>query len=242
MNSLDKLKAYRRQVSEQTASQFAALLRLYDEGVSLLVDASGILESKNRVTDHHTADGASQAAAWRFLSTLPSSAIWCCETAIGGDYGIAKNILRLVLEETVKLAYYVSFPDRALKQVTLDSDKDEVNLGDMLRQLEFEHRSGLMRLWSDLSTYYVHANLNLPPELIYHEKGGAVLIGGGPRLDPGLFEPIMHQLLILITNALKYILIRFPSVAEDNAWLARFEKYVPAVAEALPNSNATTWE
>ena len=242
MSSLDNIKAYRLRVMELTTTRFANFLVLFDEGVSLLIDASAILEATHKTTDHHTAKGASEAAAWRFLSTLPTSATWCFETALSGDYGIAKNIIRLTLEETVKLAYYITFPDKALRQVTLDRDKDEVDIADMLKSLEFEHRSGLIRLHGDLSTFYSHANLNLPTELIYQEQETRVLIGGGPRFDPDLFEPIVQQLLILVANALKYILIRFPSVSQNTAWLAQFEKYLPTVAEALPNSEEASSE
>uniref|UniRef100_A0A832H0P1 Uncharacterized protein n=1 Tax=Oscillatoriales cyanobacterium SpSt-402 TaxID=2282168 RepID=A0A832H0P1_9CYAN len=234
MSSFDNLKTQRRQIEKQTTKQFGKYLRLFDDGISLLIDATEILESTDKLTNHRTVEGASKTAAWRFLSTLPSSAIWCCETALGGDYGIAKNILRLTLEEAVKLAYYVTFPEQALRQVTQGRDKDDVDLAEMLRQLDLEHKKSLIRLHGELSAFYSHANLNLPAEMVFYEQGGRITIGGGPRFSPDLFEVIVQQLLILMTNALKYVVIRFPGLAENSVWAKRFEAYFPTVAEALP--------
>jgi len=201
MNNLDKLKSLRQKFYRDTISDFGKSLQLFYEGVSLLMDASDILVLTEKVSDHHTVDGASKTAAWRFVSTLPTSLYWCCEIAMSGDYGIAKNILRLSLEEFVKLAYYSTFPDKALKQVVRGRDSDEIDLGDMLKQLEFEHRSGILRLHGDLSAFYSHANLNLPHELVFKEHE-EIQIGGGPRFSPDLFEPIIQQLIIIVANLL----------------------------------------
>lgn len=235
MNSSETLWTLRRQISKRTTEKFAGLIAVFDDAISLLIDANAILEGLYSVTDHHTAEGASQTAAWRFLSTLPTSIGWCYFAALSGDYSISKNLLRLTLEEAVKLAYYVTFPDKALRQILRDSDKDKTNIKNMLKDLGNEQRSGLMRLHGELSAFYSHANLNLPPELIFKEPDGRIVIGGGPRFEPDLFEPIVHQLLILTANALKDILIGFPRLAEDGTWLARFEKIVPAMAAAIPD-------
>lgn len=235
MSSFEDLNILRRQIHEQTIRQFGKYLQFFNDGISLLIDASEILESTDKTTDHHTSEGASKTAAWRFLSTLPSSSIWCCEIALSGDYSIAKNILRLTLEETVKLAYYVNFPEKALRQITQDRDKDEVDLAEMLRHLDFEHQKDLIRLHGDLSAFYSHANLNLPTEMVFHEEDSRIRIGGGPRFSPDIFEAIIQQLLILVANALKYIVIRFSGLIEDSTWMKRFENYVTTVAEVLPD-------
>ncbi len=86
MSSLDNIKTFRRKIAEETTAQFSDLILLFDEGILLLIDASEILEASHKMADHHNAEGASEAAAWRFLSTLPSSATWCFETALSGDY------------------------------------------------------------------------------------------------------------------------------------------------------------
>jgi len=234
MNNLDKLKSLRQKFYRDTISDFGKSLQLFYEGVSLLMDASDILVLTEKVSDHHTVDGASKTAAWRFVSTLPTSLYWCCEIAMSGDYGIAKNILRLSLEEFVKLAYYSTFPDKALKQVVRGRDSDEIDLGDMLKQLEFEHRSGILRLHGDLSAFYSHANLNLPHELVFKEHE-EIQIGGGPRFSPDLFEPIIQQLIIIVANSIKYVVIRFPYLMDDKPWMNRFEKFVPKAADVLPD-------
>jgi hypothetical protein len=235
MNNLDNLKSLRQKIYRDTTSHFGKYLRLFYEGISLFLDASDILVSTEKVSDHHTMEGASKTAAWRFISTLPTSLFWCCEIAISGDYGIAKNILRLSLEEFVKLAYYVTFPDKALKQVIRDRDNDEADLGDMLKQLDFEHRQNLMRLHGDLSAFYSHANLNLPQELVFHEPEKQIQIGGGPRFSSDLFEPIIQQLIIIVANSIKYIVIRFPYLADNKTWMNRFEEFVPKAADVLPD-------
>lgn len=198
MSSFDDIKKLRFRIYQETIRRLDKYLRLVRDGTSLLIDASEILESEEKSADHRTAEGASKTAAWRFLSTLPTSSFWCCEIAMSGDYGIAKNILRLTLEELVKLAYYVTFPDKALRRVAQDRDSDEVNLADMLHQMDFKQRDGLMRLHGELSAFYSHANLNLPQELVFHELDNSIRIGGGPRFSPNIFEPIIQQLLIII--------------------------------------------
>lgn len=105
----------------------------------------------------------------------------------------------------------------------------------MLKELGNEKRTGVMRLHGDLSAFYSHANLNLPPELIYKEPDGRIVIGGGPRFDLDLFEPIVHQLLILIANALKDALLGFPKLAEHGEWSARFKETVSAMAAVIPD-------
>lgn len=235
MNSSDTLWALRRQISMQTAEKFVELIAVFDDALSLLIDTNAILEGLYKITDHHTSEGASQSAAWRFLSTLPTSIDWCYFAALNGDYGISKNLLRLTLEEAVKLAYYVTFPDKALRQILRGGDNDETNIGNMLKALDSERRSGLMRLHGELSAFYSHANLNLPPELIFKESDGRTVIGGGPRFAPDLFEPIVHQLLILAVNVLRDISIGFPRLTEDSNWLAKFEKIIPAMAAAIPD-------
>ncbi|MBM3152135.1 MAG: hypothetical protein FJZ96_08035 [Chloroflexi bacterium] len=235
MNNLAKLKSLRQKIYQDTTSNFGEHLQLFYEGNSLLLDASDILVSTEKVSDHHTADGASKTATWRFVSTLPTSLYWCCEIAVSGDYGIAKNILRLSLEEFVKLAYYSTFPDKALRQVVRDRDSDEIDLGDMLKQLELEHRSGILRLYGDLSAFYSHANFNLPRELVFEEPEKQIQIGGGPRFSPDLFEPIIQQLIIIVANSIKYVVIRFPYLIDDKVWMGRFEEFVPKAADVLPD-------
>ena len=97
MNDLNSLRSQRRQIAEQTAKQCSDLIKLFEEGMSLLIDASEILEAREKNINRNTVEGASKTAAWRFLSTLPTSASWSFETALSGDYIIAKNILRLTL-------------------------------------------------------------------------------------------------------------------------------------------------
>lgn len=114
-NSSVDLWTIRQRIAQRTTEGYADLVVVVDSAISFLIDTVATLEGFYKVTEHHTAEGASQAASWRFLSTLPTSVSWCYYIALRGDYGIAKNLLRLSLEEAVKLSYYVAFPDRASK-------------------------------------------------------------------------------------------------------------------------------
>ena len=73
MNNLDKLKSLRQKIYQDTTSNFGKHLQLFYEGTSLLLDASDILVSTEKVSDHHTADGASKTAAWRSCCTTVSA-------------------------------------------------------------------------------------------------------------------------------------------------------------------------
>ncbi len=235
MNNLDTLRVLRQTIYKDTSKYFENYLEVFHTGMSLVLDASDMLVEKEKESDHRTSDGASKLAAWRFISTMPTSVIWCNETALCGDYGIAKNILRLSLEEFVKLVYYVTFPDKALRQVNHDRDKDEVDLASMLKQLDFEGRQGLLKLHGDLSAFYSHANLNLPQEMVYHIHDEQIQLGGGPRFAPELFEPIIQQLIIIVANTIKYMVIRFPYILDTEEWRVRFEEFVPKAASMLPD-------
>lgn len=235
MNNLETLLAYRQKIHKDTLHLFGDQLDLFNMGISLLLDASDMLVETEKETDHNTGDGASKTAAWRFISTLPASLLWCSETALSGDYGIAKNILRLSLEEFVKMSYYTTFPEKALRQVTRDRDKDEIDLAEMLKQLDLENRQDILKLHGDLSAFYAHANLNLPQELVYRGLENQIQIGGGPRFTPEFFEPIIQQLIIIVANTIKCLVIRFPYVAENEKWMVRFAVFVPKAADALPD-------
>jgi hypothetical protein len=235
MNNLEKLDFLRQKYYQDTIKEFEKQLKVFNEGTLLLMDASDILVDTVEAPDIHTSEGASKIAAWRFLSTLPTSLFWCCDIALKGDYGISKNILRLCLEELVKLAYYVAFPNRALRQVVHEKDSDETDLGEMLMQLDFDKRQDIMKSYGDLSSFYSHANLNLPPEMVYDEPKKGIQIGGGPRYRPDLFEPIIQQLIIFIANSIKVIVIRFPHLLEDKAWKNRFEEFVLKAVDVLPD-------
>jgi hypothetical protein len=233
MNNLDKIKNSEKQIAEQTTKQFPAIMQLFDEGISLLVDATTILEDSSKAINQHTQDGASQTAAWRFLSTLPISANYSFQIALAGNYLVAKHILRLALEETIKLGYYVSFPEQALQQIVRDSDNDHVNLSRMLQQLDPENRLELIKLHAHLSKAYSHANLNLPPELLFTADGKPIYISGGPCFLPDVFKAIAQQLLILVANALKFILKRFPILFENAIWTARALAFIKSILESM---------
>ncbi len=235
MNNLDNLKTSRQQIYRDTMHQFGKQLHLFQEGCLLLMDASDILVDTEKKADHHTAEGASKSAAWRFISTLHTSLFWCCETALNGDYAISKNILRLSLEEMIKLEYYVAFPDMALKQVEQDSDKDEVNLAQMLRELDFEDRQNLLKVYGNLSALYAHANFNLPPELVFHELDNQTRIGGGPRFSPDFFDPIIHHLIAIVANSLRCVVIRFPYLADNQTWMNQLENFGARVTGIYPD-------
>ena len=235
MNNLDKLAYLRQKYYRDSKNQFSVYLNTFYDGLSLFIDASDLLVETEKVSNHHTVEGASKTAAWRFISTLPTSLFWCCEISLSGDYAIAKNILRLTLEEFVKLAYYVTFPEKALRQVAHGSEKDEVDLNNMLKEMDFEHRKNLMRLHGELSIYYSHANYNLPQELIFQESGKRPQIGGGPHYSSDLFEPIIQQLIIIIANSIKYMVNRFPYLLENETWLKRFEGFVTNADNILPD-------
>ncbi len=235
MNNLETLDTLRQKYYQDTIKQFGGQLQVFNEGVLLLMDAGDILVDTEKAPDIHKSEGASKFAAWRFLSTLPTSLFWSCDIALKGDYGISKNILRLSLEELVKLAYFVTFPDRALRQVVHERDSDETDLAEMLQQLDFDKRQELMKLYGDLSSFYSHANLNLPQELVYDKPEKGIQIGGGPRYRPDLFEPIIQQLIIIVANSIKFIVIRFPHLLNDMTWKNRFEEFVPKAADVLPD-------
>lgn len=232
MNNLDKIKRSEKQIAEQTTKQFPVILQLFDDGISLLVDATAILEGSSKAINHHTQDGASQTAAWRFLSTLPISANCSFQIALAGNYLVAKHILRLALEETVKLGYYVTFPEQALQQIVRDSDNDHISLGRMLQQLDPQNQRGFIKLHGYLSTGYSHANLNLPPELLSTADGKPIYISGGPCFLPDVFEPIAQQLLILVANAVKFTLKRFPILFENANWTARALAFIKSILES----------
>lgn len=105
----------------------------------------------------------------------------------------------------------------------------------MLKQLDFDKRQDLTKLYGDLSSFYSHANLNVPQELVYDEPEKGIQIGGGPRYRPDLFEPIIQQLIIIVANSIKFIVIRFPHLLNDMTWKNRFEEFVPKAADVLPD-------
>jgi hypothetical protein len=234
LNSTSQIAQYRRGIYEKTVSEFPRYVQLHNEAIALLIDASGILEKLGMGANHDTAEGASKSAAFRFMSSIPTTAHWIIESARSGDYGISKSLLRLLLEESVKLAFYVQFPIEALKQVVRDRDTDDVDLSDMLDRLNIEKKAGVLRLHGQLSALYVHANLNLPTELLDKQADGKIFLVGGPRYRADLFEPIAQQILILLVNTIKSILQRFPEVGEDTAWSVRLGAILPHIIEVLP--------
>ena len=135
MNSLPIIREPRKLIKSQTIDQFTQLITLFEIGISLLVDCTNILKDEGSSLSLETAEGASKYATWRFLSTLPISIVWCFDIAQNGDYLISKNLLRLSIEESIKLAYYATHPGQALRQIVQDRDSDEVNLSYMIEEL-----------------------------------------------------------------------------------------------------------
>lgn len=230
MNNLDKIKAHRKQIRIQTTQQFEELIALFNSGIILLIDSSNIFAVDDIIQDRSTAQGASETATWRFLSTLPTSVLRSFEAALEGDISIAKSILRLSLEEAIKLAYYVEFPEKALQQITEDRDRDSVGFSDILDKLEFKEGKKLKKLHGVLSNLYLHANLNIPSELL-HEENGIKYLAGGPIYLPDQFEAIVNQLLVIIAIAMKYIYKRFPKI--DLKWVGRLLEFLAKVDKVV---------
>jgi hypothetical protein len=235
MFHLNIIRKPRQEIYNKSKQQFAEIIELLENGIDLVVKCTEILQPEGDVTDRNTPDGASKFAVWRFVSTLPISATWCLDTALCGDYSISKNILRLSLEETIKLSYYSAFPDSALKQITRSRNNDEISIPKMLDQLELDHRKGILSLYGDISNFYSHANLNLPSELVYDE-GGKISIGGGSRFIPSTFEAIVFQLIILIGNALKFVTFRYEILLKNDDWMKTFRFFLEE-GDKLVNSN-----
>lgn len=235
MDSYETLRVHRNAISRETSNRFPKHLAALAQAVNLLIDATEVIQRSEQRADHHTPEGASKFAVWRFLSAIPSAASLCIEAASAGDYFEAKTLLRLILEEAVKLAYYAEHPDDALRQVERSRDKDDIGLSLVVAQVAKDRGSGLMRLHGYLSAYYSHANVNIPPELIYLDDPQHPQIGGGPRFAPDLFEPIAQQLLLLVANALHAATKRFPSLDEDPRWSASFGSFTMSAASLMPD-------
>ena len=225
MSVLKGIREVRGVIANQTISHFPELVRLVETGIELLRESNWLVKPRDGSVNLKTSEGASKVAVWRFLSTLPISTTWCLDIALCGDYLISKNILRLALEESIKLIYYSAFPEHALKQIARSRSKDVITIPQMLKRIELAQEKGLLELYGNLSNFYAHANLNLPPELIYEEEG-KVLIGGGSRFLPAIFEAICQQLIILLGNALKFVLLRFPELKRDHEWMERFKSFI----------------
>jgi hypothetical protein len=228
MDDVDLIRGPRGEVVKKTRSNHELLIHLFNTGINLLINANKFLQPEADSIDPMTSEGSSKIAVWRFLSTLPISLTWSFDTALCGDYGISKNILRLSLEESIKLAYYSEFPESALKQVVHSKDKDEKNISEMLKDLDLPQKSGLLKLHGNLSNFYAHANFNIPPEIAYDENE-SVAIGGGSRYDPDIFKSIVKQLMILNCVVFKYIYHRFPTMYMNTNLLGELEKYFSSV-------------
>lgn len=220
MSTIEQIRLPRQEVFNKTKKLFPKEIELFEEGISLLLECMENLQPEGEKTDKNTPDGASKFAIWRFLSTLPISLTWCLDIALCGDYMIAKNILRLSLEETIKLSYYSAFPNSALDQITKSRDSDDIRLSKMIKKLELEQQEGILGLYKDISNYYSHANLNLPPEILY-EENQEIQIGGGSRFIQKTFRGIVSQLLILIAHTLKFTLLRYHQLLENDLWMKK---------------------
>ena len=238
MNEIDIIRGPRGQVVKKTRVNHDSIIKLFGSGANLLIDANRSVQAESRLLDHKTQEGSSKLAVWRFLSMLPISLAWCFDTALCGDYGISKNILRLSLEETIKLIYYSEFPEAAHKQVVYSKDTDLVNISDMLKELNIPAKRGFLKLYGNLSNFYCHANFNIPPEIAYEENGN-ISIGGGSRYLPDTFENIVKQLLQLNANALKYTANRFPVILEDLEFLTKLNNYIQSMIEIKNDSEVT---
>jgi len=238
MGGYSQLGLVRTAMRRKTEETFPELLDAVREAIELLIDATEVLVNSGARGEHRSPEGASRSAVWRFLSTLPSSATWCLEASVSGDSYIAKALLRLCLEEAVKLAYYGEQPAAALRQVMSGKTADETEIDEMIRALAPAREKEYMRLWGHLSNLYVHANLNLPPELIYEAESGEPQIGGGPRFDPQLFQPIAEQLLAFIVTALFAAARRFPELSGDSKWAEKVHNLVDQSERLAPTGNA----
>jgi hypothetical protein len=221
-----------KKIEKQTESEFSELLGLVEEGISLLIKTTEYLQKLEPFIDKSTPEGASKAAVWRFVSTLPSTALWSLQTAKYGALALSKYLLRLCLEELVSLAFYEEFPNQALEQITRDSDRDQIDFGEKVARLNLEHGSGIRRLWGGLSNTYSHANLIIQHELLARDDSGEVYLSGGPVFNHEQSRAIQHQLLIILGNALKYVLFRFERLYQIEKWKSRFDSFLNAAERA----------
>lgn len=230
--NLKKIYLHRQDIKNSTANRFKDEIEIFYRGISLLLDVSEILEHLYPIQDRKTSEGASQSAAWRFLSTSPTSSLRSFECALEGDFSIAKHILRLNLEETLKLAYYAVEPKEALRVINLDRDNDGIRFSELIKALELSESNGLGQLYGQLSNLYTHANLNVTEELV-REKNGEIYIAGGPVENYEIFEAILQQLLMFIANIIKYLPISFPLLLEES-WFLSGAEFVREVIDLLP--------
>jgi len=112
---LTNLLATEATVAETTFENHREEIAACREGVSLCVEVwsalSGIDFSPNN------GEEASRLISWRYLCTLPSTALWALNAAIPGQYGVAGSLLRLLLEEAIGVIFYSRDKEEALRHV-----------------------------------------------------------------------------------------------------------------------------
>jgi hypothetical protein len=228
LTEINITRAVSKQIQRKSISEFRTLIDLVEEGISLLIKTTEFLEKLEPSIDKNTEAGASKAAAWRFLSTLPTTAILTLEASECGLIALAKYLLRLCLEESISLAFYVELPNEALSQINRDTDRDKIDFGEKVERLNLPFAKEIKKLWGGLSSVYSHANLVIQHELMAKDDDGNVYLVGGPIYLPDQFQAIQKQLLIILGNALKYILFRFEKLHQNDHWRSRFEKFLYA--------------
>lgn len=234
MKNAQDLRDLQQSIHLKSEETFRQEISLCHQGIGLFFEARHIL-SDMRFEIDNSAD-ASRILVFRYLTTIPSTALWSLDALERGQWGIAGVLLRLLIEEVIGLVYYKEFPKKALKRIHQGGKRDVANVGKKLDELGHSHPYGLNRLHGELSTAAAHANASVPRWAGEDKGDETITIGNTPRYIEDDFSDTVEIVNRLLFMGIVQAVRAFPELkAGHDDWWNEFVEFTEDVEEGLPS-------
>jgi len=172
MNSFIRFSELHLEIEKITFEQHKEDLELCFDGISLFLTVEEILQGTEY--KYSTPVEAARSLLWRYLVSVPSTAYVCLRCAIQGQHRIAKNLLRILIEETVSIRYFAENFERAYMVINSSIKSGipkEPKLSTKLRKIDSKSKKSLITLYDAISDGTSHANALLFPGTLLDELG-----------------------------------------------------------------------
>ena len=170
---VDKYITLHKKIEKKTTSKHKSDIDLCYEGINIFLLVEDLLQGLE--FEHSTPELATRSLLWRYLVSIPSTAYESLQAAIQGQYRIAHILLRILIEETVSIQYYIddfNRADKAIKRYFKSHITKDAKFSTKLKKWNTESRNSLKALYDGISEGTSHANALLYPGLLMDEKFG----------------------------------------------------------------------
>ncbi len=222
MATFDRFSALHEDIEKITFEQNEEDLELCFEGISLFLRAEEILQGIE--FECSTPVEATRSLLWRYLVSVPSTAYVCLRCAIQGQYRIAYNLSRILIEETVSITYFSENIDRAFN-VLNNSIKSgipkEPKFSTKLKKLDSKSKKSLIELYNKLSEGTSHANALLFPDTLIDEQERKLIKPQEPTYDKESINWVILTVLRLLYISIRNLFETYRELSEDEAFIAK---------------------